>query len=83
MELTLDLVKRLRDEGLSWRQIGLFLSDEIAEEPYILQERARSMYRKEFPRGTQAYHFAEKHQNEQRSECGIGDYLDGGAVEPV
>ena len=45
MELTLELVEQLRDEGKSWRQIGLFLADKLDDDPYRLQERARSLWR--------------------------------------
>ena len=45
MELTLERVIQLRDEGLSWRQLGLFLADEFDEDPYRMQERARNMWR--------------------------------------
>lgn len=45
MELTIDLIKQLRDDGLSWRQIGLFLADKTGEDPYLLQERARHKWR--------------------------------------
>lgn len=46
MELTYESVRGLRDEGLSWRQIGLVLADEYGGDPYRLQERARSLWRR-------------------------------------
>ncbi len=48
MELNIELVSRLRNEGLSWRQIGVFLAQDLPDEPYRLQERARNMWRREF-----------------------------------
>lgn len=45
MEITLEVIERLRGEGLSWRQIGVFLAKD-GEEPYLLQERARAIWRK-------------------------------------
>ncbi len=48
MELNIELVSRLRNEGLSWRQIGVFLAQDLPDEPYRLQERARHMWRREF-----------------------------------
>ncbi|MDD4455069.1 MAG: hypothetical protein PHI67_07140 [Candidatus Methanomethylophilaceae archaeon] len=46
MELTLEKITELREKGLSWREIGMFFASE-GEEPYLVGERARSMYRKQ------------------------------------
>lgn len=46
MELTLEKIVELREKGLSWREIGMFYASE-GEEPYLVGERARSIYRRQ------------------------------------
>lgn len=46
MEITLEQIIELREKGLSWREIGMFFASE-GEEPYLVGERARSIYRRQ------------------------------------
>jgi DNA repair exonuclease SbcCD nuclease subunit len=46
MEMTLEQIVELREKGLSWREIGMFFAQD-GEEPYLVGERARSIYRKQ------------------------------------
>ena len=46
MEMTLEQIVELKEKGLSWREIGMFFAQD-GEEPYLVGERARSIYRKQ------------------------------------
>ena len=87
MEITLETIEELRADGLSWREIGLFLAVESEEEPYVLQERARGIWRRQHKEAKQTVIRKSMKVNKDRSNVSeislLGDSfhaLDGDAL---